>query len=220
MKRIPGFALLALAAMLVSAGPAAGQDRGGTVEITPVVGGFFGGTFEPGTLAFYDGEAETGTEVGYGLRLGFNINNHFAIEASYLQSDPDLQLNGGGGIGSVSRNIGTMEMRLYELNFLVPWGTGKVRPYFTMGAGVHTFHPEIDGYSFSTDSRFTTNMGFGVKAFVSPNFGFRFEGRGRATYINSEDEYYCDDWCGGYYYYGDSQWYWSGEATAGVVIAF
>lgn len=220
MKRTPGFALLALAALLLAAGPAAAQDRGGTVEITPVVGGFFGGTFEPGTLAFYDGEAETGTEVAYGLRLGFNINNHFAIEASYLQSDPDLQLNGGGGIGSVSQNIGKMDMRLYELNFLVPWGTGKVRPYFTMGAGVHTFHPDIPGYSFSTDSRFTTNMGFGVKAFVSPNFGFRFEGKGRATYINSDDEYYCDHWCDGDYYYGDNQWYWSGEATAGVIFAF
>jgi len=220
MRRTPGFALLALAAALALAGPAAAQDRGGTVEITPVVGGFFGGTFEPGTLAFYDGEAETGTEVSYGLRLGFNVSNNFAIEASYLQSDPNLELNGGGGIGSVSQTIGKMEMRLYELNFLVPWGTGKVRPYFTMGAGVHTFSPEVPGYSFSTDSRFTTNMGFGVKAFVTPNFGFRFEGRGRATYINSEDEYYCDDWCGGYYYYGDSQWYWSGEATAGVVIAF
>ena len=215
------FALLALVAVLAAAGPAAAQDRSGTVEITPVVGGFFGGTFEPGTLAFYNGEASTGTEVAYGLRLGFNISDHFALEASYLQSDPDLSLDGGGAIGEPSEKIGTMEMRLYEMNFLVPWGSGRVRPYFVMGAGVHTFHPEVPGYSASTDSRFTTNMGFGVKVFVSPNFGFRFEGKGRTTYINSDDHYDCDYWCDDdYYYYGDSQWYWSGEATAGVVIAF
>ena len=113
-----------------------------------------------------------------------------------------------------------MEMRLYELNFLVPWGSGKVRPYFTIGGGVHTFHPEIPGYSSSTDSRATGTLGFGLKAFVTPNIGFRFEGKLRTTYINSGDDYWeCDDWCDGYYY-GDSQWYVSGEAIAGVVFAF
>lgn len=221
MRQVPRFALVALAAALIVAGPAAAQDRRGTVEITPVVGGYFGGEFESGTLAFYNGDASASTEVAWGLRLGFNITNNFAIEASYLQSDPKLRFEGTGAIGSPSRDIGEMEIRLYEMNFLVPWGRGNVRPYFTMGAGVNTFRPVIPGYSYSTDSRFTTNMGFGVKTFATPNFGFRFEGKFRTTYINSEDEYYCDHWCDDdYYYYGDSQWYFSGEATAGLVIAF
>jgi hypothetical protein len=85
---------------------------------------------------------------------------------------------------------------------------------------VHTFHPEIPGYSSSTDSRATGTLGFGMKAFVTPNIGFRFEGKLRTTYINSGDDYWeCDDYCDGYYY-GDSQWYVSGEAVAGVVFAF
>jgi len=221
MRRTPRFALLALAAALVATGPAAAQDRRGSVEITPVIGGYFGGTFEPGTLAFYDGEARASTEVGYGLRLGFNVASNFTIEASYLQSDPKLKLEGSGGIGSPSNEIGKMEMRLYEVNFLVPWGRGQVRPYFTIGGGVNTFRPVIPGYSATTDSRFTGSLGFGVKAFVNPNFGFRFEGKGRTTYINSDGDYWeCDHyWCDGDYY-GDSQWYTSGEATAGVIIAF
>ena len=155
-----------------------------------------------------------------GLRLGINVSNNFAIEASYLQSDPKLRLEGSGAIGSPSREIGEMEMRLYELNFLVPWGHGRVRPYFTMGGGVNTIRAVVPGYSFPTDSRFTANLGFGVKAFVTPNVGFRFEGKGRTTYINSDgDGWNCDDWCDGYYN-GDTQWYTSGEATAGVIIAF
>jgi opacity protein-like surface antigen len=220
MKLAPRFALLALAAALVAAGPVAAQDRRGTVEITPVVGGYFGGTFDPGTLAFYDGEAKTSTEVAYGVRLGFNVSNNFTIEASYLQSDPKLRLEGSGAIGSSGADIGEMEMRLYEVNFLVPWGRGPVRPYFTIGGGVNTIRPVIPGYHFSTDSRFTANLGFGVKAFVTPNVGFRFEGKGRTTYINSEgDRWNCDHWCEGYYN-GDTQWYTSGEATAGIIIAF
>lgn len=220
MKLAPRFALLALVAALVAATPAVAQDRSGSVEITPVIGGTFGGTFESGTLAFYNGEASTNAEVAYGLRLGINVSNNFTIEASYLQSDPDLEIEGSGAIGSPSRDIGKMEMRLYELNFLVPWGSGKVRPYFTIGGGVHTFHPEIPGYSSSTDTRGTGTLGFGLKAFATPNIGFRFEGKVRTTYINSGDDYWeCDDWCDGYYY-GDSQWYVSGEAVAGVVFAF
>lgn len=220
MKLAPRFALLALVAALVAATPAVAQDRSGSVEITPVIGGTFGGTFESGTLAFYNGDASTNAEVAYGLRLGINVSNNFTIEASYLQSDPDLEIEGSGAIGSPSREIGKMEMRLYELNFLVPWGSGKVRPYFTIGGGVHTFHPEIPGYSSSTESRGTGTLGFGLKAFATPNIGFRFEGKVRTTYINSGDDYWeCDDWCDGYYY-GDSQWYVSGEAVAGVVFAF
>jgi hypothetical protein len=221
MKLAPRFALIALAASLAAAGPAAAQDRRGSVEITPVIGGTFGGTFDSGTLAFYDGEAEANAEVAYGARLGFTVAQNFIIEASYLQSDPKLDLKGSGAIGSPSREIGEMQMRLYELNFLVPWGRGRVNPYFVTGLGVHTFKPVIPGLSASTDSRFTMNMGFGVKTFVTPNFGFRFEAKGRTTYINSgDDEYYCDDWCDDYYYYGDSQWYLTGEATAGVIFAF
>jgi len=220
MRQLQRIGLLALATALAVAGPAAAQDRRGTVEITPVIGGYFGGTFDPGTLAFYDGEARASTEVAYGVRLGFNVADHLAIEASYLQSDPKLKLEGTGAIGSPSREIGEIEMRLYELNFLVPWGRGRVKPYFTIGGGVNTFRPVIPNYASSTDSRFTANLGFGVKAFVTPNVGFRFEGKARTTYINSEDDHWhCDDWCDGDYY-GDSQWYSSGEATAGLVIAF
>ncbi len=214
------FALLALVAVLAISGPAAAQDRRGSVEISPFAGGYFGGTFEDGTLAFYDGEARAGTEGAFGVRLGVNVAENLAIEASYTQSDPKLKLEGSGAIGSPSREIGDMEMRLYELNFLIPWGRGQVRPYFTIGGGVNTFRPVVPGRSYSTDSRFTANLGLGVKTFVTPNFGFRFEGKARSTYINSEDDHwYCDDWCDGDYY-GDSQWYTSGEATAGLVIAF
>jgi hypothetical protein len=220
MRLAPRFALIALVAVLVVAGPAAAQDRRGSVEITPVIGGSFGGTFESGTLAFYDGEAEAATQVAFGGRLGFFVAQNFVIEASYLQTDPKLKLKGSGGIGAPSLEIGEMQMRMYELNFLVPWGSGKVNPYFVTGLGVQTFKPVIPGLSTTTDSRFTMNMGLGVKTFVTPNLGFRFEAKGRATYINSEDEYFCDDWCGGYYYYGDSNWFLTGEATAGLVFAF
>ncbi|MBK8598818.1 MAG: outer membrane beta-barrel protein [Holophagales bacterium] len=221
MRLAPRFALLALAAALAAASPASAQDRRGTVEITPVIGGTFGGTFDSGTLAFYDGEAKTSTEVAYGIRLGFNVAEHFTLEASYLQSDPKLTIGDGGSIGGQSEDIGRMEMRFYELNMLVPWGRGQVRPYFLLGGGVHTFHPDLPGYSSSTDSRFTGTLGFGVKAFVTPNIGFRFEGKARTTYINSGDDYWeCDGWCDDGYYYGSNQWYTSGEATAGVVFAF
>ncbi len=220
MRVAPRFALLALAAALATAGPAAAQDRRGSVEISPFAGGYFGGTFDPGTLAFYDGKAEAGTEAAFGVRLGVNVTNNFIVEASYTQSDPKLKLEGSGGIGGSSHEIGEMEMRLYELNFLIPWGRGPVRPYFTLGGGVNTFHPVIPGYSYGTDSRFVGNLGIGVRAFVTPNFGFRFEGKGRATYINTKDDtWHCDHWCDGYYN-GDTQWYTSGEATAGVIIAF
>jgi len=217
MNLAPRFALLTLAAALAVAAPAAAQDRQGSVEITPVIGGYFGGTFDPGTLAFYNGEATASTEVAYGIRLGFNVTRHFQLEASYLQSDPKLEVNGSGAIGSPSHDIGKMEIRLYEVNSLFTWGSGPVRPYFVIGGGVNTFHPVVKGYDASTDSRFTGNMGFGVKVFVSPNFGFRFEGKGRTTYISSDD-YHCDHGCD--YYYGDSQWYFSGEGTAGFIVAF
>ena len=60
-----------------------------------------------------------------------------------------------------------------------------------------------------TASRVVDKFGAGLDGFTSgnPQAGVA------ATELS-------DDWCDGYYYYGDNQWYWSGEATAGVIIAF
>ena len=213
---------LALALALL-AGPAQAQDRRGTVEISPFIGGYFGGTFDSGTLAFYEGDAEMEAEVAYGGRLGFNLSRNFGLEFSYLQSDPKLTAKGSGSIGSVSRDLGKMKIRLYELNMLVPFGPyagGRVQPYFVMGGGVNTFQPDVGvGYT-STDSRFTANMGFGLKLWVDPHFGFRFEGKGRTTYINSDGNDSCGHHDNYYYSCNDSQWLWAGEATGGIVIAF
>jgi hypothetical protein len=86
---------------------------------------------------------------------------------------------------------------------------------------VNTFQPSIPGYSFSSDSRFTGSLGLGVKTYVNPNFGFRFEGKVRSTYINSEDDHWPATAGGATATTtATSQWYTAGEATAGVVIAF
>ena len=159
MKLAPRFALLTLAAALAVAAPAAAQDRQGSVEITPVIGGYFGGTFDPGTLAFYNGEAKASTEVAYGLRLGFNVSSHFQLEASYLQSDPKLEVNGNGAIGSASHDIGKMEIRLYEVNSLFTWGKRMIfRRVWISGLSRSSCKTTISYRSFciGTKSMFST----------------------------------------------------------------
>ena len=114
-----------------------------------------------------------------------------------------------------------MEMRLYELNFLFPWGSGKVRPYFSIGAGVNTFHPEIPGYSSSTDSRFTGEPGLRREDVRHPELSASGSkgSAGRPTSTAATTTGSATTGATNYYY-GDSQWYLSGEATAGVVFAF
>ncbi|HEU5249123.1 MAG TPA: outer membrane beta-barrel protein [Thermoanaerobaculia bacterium] len=214
--------LLVLSAILAAA-VASAQVREGTVEISPFAGYLFGGEFARGTTSVFDFRVDVDDDATYGLRVGYNITENFEIEAQgsrtetrFVTDDDELFGNGGDDLGDLTIDYW---MGYMTFNF----GHRRAVPYVTVGAGVARLDPDIPSTNASRDTRFTGSLGVGVKTFVNPHFGFRFDGRGYATSLGNNDRhdrFSCDD--GDFFDScdNDRDWLTNGELSVGLLFAF
>ena len=211
------FLVLVFAAGISTA--ALAQVRQGTVEISPFAGYLFGGEFSRGSNDLFDFRVEADDDVTYGIRLGFNLTDNFEMEfqasrtESAFVSDDDVLFGGDGN------SFGDLTIDYFMGYATFNFGHGRAVPYFTIGAGVANLDPDVPGTSAQSDTRFTGSLGAGVKVFVNPHFGFRFDGRGYATSLgDNNDNFGCDD-----EFFDDcnnNDWLTNGEISGGLIFAF
>ncbi len=215
-------ALLALAAFWV-ASLAAAQIRTGTVEISPFAGYLFGGKFERGTTPLFDTTVDVDDHATYGVRLGYNINSKFEVElqgsrteTAFVTHDHD----GGGLFGdSSTQKLGDLDIDYYLASLVFNFGHRRVVPYVSLGAGAARLSPRVPDTPASREYRATATLGAGVKVFINPHFGLRFDGRYYGTSIGNNDRRdHCDrssDRCD-----DNRDWLSNGDLTGGLVFAF
>ena len=209
---------LGLGLGLLVAPPLAAQDRSGTVEISPFGGAAFGGSVYTNALtAPYQRKLEVGNTGTFGLRVGYVFNRYAGLELSWSHAQSGLYLGSTGAFSPQTR-VGDFNTDTFEVNGVFAFGRGKFIPYFTVGGGANSMRLQADGYSSATETRFVGNLGLGGKVWITPQFGLRFEGRLRSTYMGNGSNTSCRD----YYcnYYSSGNWYTSGEVTGGLSFAF
>ncbi|MCC6129813.1 MAG: porin family protein [Acidobacteria bacterium] len=216
-RRILTLALLLATALAL---PAAAQNRAGSVEITPFGGAYFGGTLYAGSNALFNRDVEVDTAPVWGIRIAGNFNRNFGLEGSFSMATADITTP-NSELFSPDRKLGEMDVRNYELAAMFNFGSGRVVPYITLGAGATYLKASVPGIPSTSDTRFSGVLGAGLKAFFTPQFGFRFDARGRSTLVDNSCGSYYDD-CHGDYWddNDDNHWYWSGEVTGGLTFAF
>jgi outer membrane protein len=208
--------IVSAAAAVVSA-----QVREGTVEISPYAGYLFGGEFARGTTSLFTARVDVDDDATYGLRFGYNVTDNFQMEVQASRTDTKFVSNNDELFGSGGDNFGDL-----RIDYLLGYGTfnfghRRAVPYVTVGAGVARLDPDVPGRNARRDTRFTASLGIGVKTFVNPHFGFRFDGRGYATSLPGRDgdRFGCDD------FFGDCnndnrEWLTNGELSGGLIFAF
>jgi len=215
------FAVLASAV----ASSATAQVRDRTFEISPYVGYLFGGEFESGSTALFAFDVDADDAPSYGVRFAYNVNSTLGLElqASHVATDfvtgEDNDLFGD----EFDESFGDLDIDYLLGSMVFNFGRGRAVPYISLGGGVARLDPDIPGTDEET--RFTATLGAGVKAFFTPNFGLRFDGRGYATSLgNNEDndnDFFCDDDD----FFDDcdsdrSDWLTNGEVSVGLVFSF
>lgn len=220
--RIRLLALAGCVALAAVAGTAAAQDRSGTFEISPYVGGYFGTTLYDGG---HNGHVDVGSDLAYGIRFAYNTNRVFGVEFDWSHARADLDAhnlssNSGFPMFPANGNVGRLTQDIYEANAIFSWGRGRAQGYFGMGGGAAVMKTEFFNAGSSTDTRFTGNFSLGFKGWVTPRFGFRIDGRYR--YIDTNHTTNSGSWCDyyGYCYHYHTTWYGNGELTGGLIFAF
>jgi len=219
-------ALIALAASCASSFALA-QIRTGTVEISPFAGYLFGGRFARGTTSLFDTSVDVDDHATYGVRLGYNINSKFEVELQGSRTETAFVThnhdNSGGLFGNDStQKVGDLDIDYYLASMVFNFGHRRAVPYVSLGAGAARLSPTVPNTTASREYKATATIGAGVKVFVNPHFGLRFDGRYYGTSIGNNDSNNHNSHCDRSFENCDNNrdWLSNGDVTGGLVFAF
>jgi hypothetical protein len=206
---------LAILAAVLATRRAEAQIRENTVEISPFYGRLFGGEFARGSNSLFNERVDVDDANTWGARIGYNATQLFEFEVQGSRTDTHFVTHESGDVfGPGGDRLGDLRID-YLLGYSTfNFGHRRVVPYVTVGAGAAWLRPSNTGEPAHDSTRFTGSLGGGVKIFVDPHFGFRFDGRGYATYLNHDDTCHHHDHC------DNSHYLTNGELSGGLVVAF
>ena len=214
----PRTILLSLFLPLALAPVCAAQIRSGTVEINPFGSDSFQFTDNNG---LFTSKVDIEDHVTYGGRIGWNITSTFEAEAQFSRAETHFVSPGGDVLfGASGTRLGDLTLD-YALGYMTfNFGRRRVVPYVTFGMGAARLDPDVCGVRPApcskpgADWRYTASAGGGIKTFVTPHFGFRFDGRYYGTLLRNDDRD-CRDRCR-----DRTDWLSNGDVTGGLIFAF
>jgi len=171
MRIGPAVVLLSALALPVSA-----QTDPRAFEISPFLGYLFGG-------AVYDFgsdphvRADVADHAAYGVRLGYAVTPWLQPEVEWSRSETRLQSR--ASLDAPDFPL-TIDYFLGGLTF--HFTRDRIRPYASISAGVARLAPPGGESDLVRDeTEFTGSAALGVKTFLTPSLGLRFDARGYAT---------------------------------------
>lgn len=205
---------LVAALVLFAASPADAQTRRDSIELSPYAGYIFGGELDAGSSGFPQ-STDVDDDGGFGLRLGYNVNDVFGIELSYLHENTELISE--GDLFEPDRHLADMDIDMLEGAMLFHMGNNRIRPFFSMGLGMTRM--ELDREGTTSDTRLRSSLGGGLKLYFARQFGFRFDVKSHFTWVDGGDGG-CYDTRDHYDDCGDGDVLMQTEVSAGFVFAF
>jgi hypothetical protein len=163
-----------------SAGAQALEIQG--LEVTPFIGGRFGGSFDVQPEGGAETRATLKDSVSFGVSAGFRFDDFSVIEFRWMRATSGLQLDTGGNPLTASSVDATMnqfhgdftrEFPLDEVNAL--------RPYLMASVGATHLGSENSGFT-----RFSFGLATGLKVSVSSKLGVRVEARWLPIWVQPE----------------------------------
>ena len=200
--------ILLTACLIVSLGASPVQAEG--FQITPFAGYRSGGEFE---------DAVTGTKlsISEGETVGLIINKDYASDTQielYYSHQPTRLTTGGPVTPGALLNL---DVDYYHVGGRVNRDSERTRAFIVGTLGATHFNPTSG--SFESRTRFSLSIGGGVEFKATERLGFRFEGRGFATFLNSDGAFFCDS-SSNCIVFVSTDILWQFEAGAGVVFNF
>lgn len=149
------------------------------LEVTPLVGYTFGGSFEEtysGTDLDLDEGVSLGAAIDFPLGQGRQVELYYSRQPTELQADGPLLSE---------EALFDLDVHYIHIGGTYTWhDEGPVRPFVAGTLGVTHLDPEPSGLDSRT--RFSLGLGGGARVFATEHIGLRFEGRGFVTLIDDD----------------------------------
>ncbi len=154
-------------------------------EITPFAGFTWGGTFT---------DSVTGTTLraddtkSYGLMLDFQIDERTQYELYVSRQATRLRTDKGPFTGNP---LFDLDIEYYHIGGTYTEAEGKVKPYVVGGLGATHMVPQ--GPGLNAETKFSFDLGGGVKLQATEHIAFRLEGRWFGTLFNGSGAVFCSN---------------------------
>ena len=184
--------------------PASAQGFG----ITPFTGYRFGGEFE---------DINTGTELKlseeqtYGIIFDRKMASGDIMEFYYSKQPSSLLASGAVTPGALF----DIDVEYYHLGGKYPMKS-NAGAFYVGSVGLTRFSPGIN--DLGPETKFSIGLGVGMETAADKRIGFRLEGRGFGTFVDSSGGIFCGG--GGCIVVTESQMLWQFEVNAGITFRF
>ncbi|HJQ37637.1 MAG TPA: outer membrane beta-barrel protein [Thermoanaerobaculia bacterium] len=184
------------------------EDR---FELTPFVGYRWGGTIFADQTFVFTQDLDVKNSANLGINLGIPLGQS-GMKLELMANHQSSELETDRGLFEPTAGIADIDVTYLHAGLQIPFARSRnLTPYVIASAGITNLDPQLGGVSDET--RFSASAGIGIKAPISNNLSFRFEGRGYYTALEDESDCrICD-----YYYNRD---FYQGEVNLGLVFSF
>ena len=177
-------------------------------ELTPLAGYRLAGQID--SSEFDRGDVEIDESAVLGLELEIPIAPGLQIELMARRQETAFVVD--RGVLDPSEELGDVTITHAHAGLLVQWGPGQVNGFVVVSGGLAAIDPE--GAGLDAETRLSGSFGGGLKVFLTPSVGLRFEGRAFWTDFQSE----LDRGDRRRSTYDDALV--QGEGTVGLIVAF
>jgi hypothetical protein len=177
--------LLAVASAFSGGAPARAQSveiQG--LEVTPFIGGRFGGTFDVQPEGGAEARGSLGDSVSYGVSAGVRFDDFSLIEFRWTRAKSVLRLDTGVSVNPLATPIADVTLNQFHGDFSREFPLDEVnaiRPFIMASVGATHLGTSSNGFT-----RFSFGIGTGLKVAVNPKLGLRVEARWLPIWIQPE----------------------------------
>jgi len=201
--------LILVALLLI---PAAALAQTHRFEITPMVGWRFDGEFNVDGDFFDERNVRIDEGESFGVIFNVPLNPNWQLE--FIANRQNGEFVADAGLFTPELDLGDVTVDMYHAGISYQWGPGQVQGFFSGGLGVGRIEPDND--DLEAESRFSGNLGGGVKIFLAENIGLRFEGRGYWVDLQTDfDDDFDHD-----HDFESNEGLWQGEVAGGLIISW
>jgi len=173
---------LALVGILVTVGTVQAESLIQTFEVTPFIGGRFGGTFEIQPEGGAEIRASLKDATSFGVSAGVRFDDLSMIEFSWTRAKSGLRF--GTGVNPLSTSLGDVTLNQFHGDFsreFVLDEVKQIRPFLVASVGATHLGTSNDGFT-----RFSFGLGTGLKVFLNSRLGIRMQAQWVPIWVDPE----------------------------------